>query len=137
MSEENKEVARRFYEAINAGRLEIIDELVAPNLVEHEEFPGISGGREGVRQFFQMIRTAFPDFTMTMDDMVAEGDRVFIRATMRGTHKGEFMGIPATGRQIEVPTGDFARFEGGKVVEHWGVTDTGKMMQQLGVMPTD
>ena len=137
MSEENKAIARRFYEGINAGRIEIIDELVAENLVEHEEFPGLAGGRDGVRQFFQMIMTAFPDFAMTTDDMVAEGDRVFIRATMRGTHQGEFMGIPATGNQVEVPTGDFARFEGGKLVEHWGVTDTGKMMQQLGMMPAD
>ena len=65
--------------------------------------------------------------------MVAEGDKVFIRATMGGTHQGEFMGIPATGKRNEVPFGDFVRFEGGKVVEHWGVTDTGKMMEQLGV----
>jgi steroid delta-isomerase-like uncharacterized protein len=137
MSEENKAIARRFYEGINAGRIEIIDELVADNLVEHEEFPGLAGGRDGVRQFFQMILTAFPDFTMTMDDMVAEGDLVFIRATMRGTHRGDFMGIPATGKQVEVPTGDFARFEGGKLVEHWGVTDTGMMMQQLGVVSSD
>ncbi len=133
MSEENKEKARRFYAAINAGRLEIFDELVAEDLVEHEEFPGMAGGREGVRQFFQMMRTAFSDFKMTIEDMVAEGDKVFIRATMGGTHQGEFMGIPATGKRIEVPFGDFVRFEGGKVVEHWGVTDTGKMMEQLGV----
>ncbi len=133
MSEENKEIVRRFYAAINAGRLEIIDELVAEDLVEHEEFPGVASGREGVRQFMQMMRTAFPDFAMTIEDIVAEGDKVFIRATMRGRHRGEFMGIPATGKQIEVPFGDFVRFEGGKVVEHWGVTDTGKMMEQLGV----
>ncbi len=133
MSEGNKEIARRFYEAINAGRVEIIAEIGADNFIEHEEFPGLGSDREGVRQFFQMMLTAFPDFRMTIEDMVAEGDRVFIRATMRGTHRGEFMGIPATGNQIEVPIGDFARFEGGKIVEHWGVTDTGRMMQQLGV----
>ena len=137
MSEENKEITRRFYEAINAGRMEIIDEVVAEDLVEHEEFPGLASGREGVRQFMQMMRTAFSDFTMTIDDMVAEGDKVFIRATMGGTHQGEFMGIPATGKRIEVPFGDFVRFEIGKVVEHWVVTDTGQMMQQLGVMPAD
>ena len=66
MSEENKEITRRFYEAINAGRMEIIDEVVAEDLVEHEEFPGMAGGREGVRQFFQMMRPAFSDFKMTI-----------------------------------------------------------------------
>ncbi len=137
MSDGNKEIARRFYDAINAGRLEIIDEVIADSYVEHEEFPGLAGGREGLRQFFQMFRTAFPDLTMTIEDMVAEGDKVFIRATMKGTHKGEFMGIPATGKQIIIPNGDFTRFEGRKVVEHWGVIDTGKMMQQLGVLPAD
>ena len=137
MSDGNKEIVRRFYDAVNAGRIEIIDELVADNYVEHEEFPGLAAGREGLRQFFQMFRIAFPDFTMTIEDAVEEGDRVFIRATMKGTHKGEFMGIPATGKQINVPNGDFARFDGGKVIEHWGVTDTGKMMQQLGVLPVD
>ncbi len=137
MSEENKAIARRFYEAISAGRLEIVDELVAANMVEHEEFPGLAHGREGVRQFMQMMRTAFPDFKMTLEDMVAEGDKVFIRATMEGTHQGEFMGIPATGKRIEVPMGDFVRFHGGQAVEHWGVTDTGMMMQQLGVVSSD
>ena len=92
MSEANKALARRFYESINAGRLEIIDEVVAENFVEHENFPGLEPNREGLRQMFGMMRKAFPDFRMTIEDMVAEGDRVFIRALMAGTHKGEFLG---------------------------------------------
>jgi steroid delta-isomerase-like uncharacterized protein len=128
---DHRTIAKRFYDAINAGRLEVIEEVVAENFVEHEEFPGLAGGREGLRHFFEMIRTAFPDFSMTMEDMVAEGNKVFIRATMRGTQKGEFMGIPPSGQQMAVPFADIVRFEGGRVVEHWGVTDTRRMMRQL------
>lgn len=131
MSEEHKAIARRFYGSISAGRLDVIDELVAEDAVEHEQFPGLSSGREGTRQFFQMMRTAFSEFTMTIEDILAEGDRVVVRAKMSGTHSGEFMGIAATGRRIDVPLADFVRFEGGKMVEHWGVTDTGAMMEQL------
>ena len=68
---------------------------------------------------------------MTIEDILAEGDRVVVRAKMSGTHQGDFMGIPATGKRIDVPFADFVRFEGGKVVEHWGATDTGAMMEQL------
>jgi len=128
---DNKAIARRFYDAVNAGRLEIIEEVVGENYVEHEEFPGLAGGREGLRQFFEMIRTAFPDFSMTIEDMVSDGDKIFIRATMNGTQKADFMGISASGKQMAVPFADFVRFEGGRVVEHWGVTDTGTMMRQL------
>jgi len=128
---DHKAIARRFYDAVNAGRLEIIDEVVAENFVEHEEIPGQAGGRAGLRQFLETTRTAFPDFSMTIEDMVAEGDKVFIRATMKGTQKGEFMGIPPSGKQMAVPVADIVRFEGGRVVEHWGVTDSGTMMRQL------
>lgn len=131
MSEENKAVVRRFYDAINAGRLEIFDEVTTQDYVEHDEFPGLDPTREGVRQFFAMIRTAFPDFTMIIEDIVAEGAMVVVRATMKGTHRGEFLGLAPTGKPIAVPFADFVRFENGKVAEHWGVTDTGVMMQQL------
>ena len=127
----NKTIARRFYDAVNGGNLEIIDEIVDEKFVEHEEFPGLAGGREGLRQFFEMLRTAFPDFSMTIEDMVAEDDKVFIRATMKGTQKGEFMGISASGKQMAVPFADILRLDGGRVVEHWGITDTGTMMRQL------
>ena len=132
MSEQNKELARRFYAEMNAGNADIIFEATTENFVEHDEFPGIPPTRDGVREFFLMMRKAFPDMKMSIEDMISEGDRVFIRASMTGTHKGEFMGIPATGKQIKVPMGDFVRIENGKVAEHWGVTDSGMLMQQLG-----
>jgi len=128
---DNKAIARRFYDAMNEGKLEIIDEVIDENLIEHDELPGLTPNREGVRQFFQMVRTAFPDFSMTIEDMIAEGDKVFIRAKMKGTQQGEFMGIPASGKQMTVPFADIVRFNGGRVVEHWGITDTGAMVRQL------
>lgn len=133
MSEANKAAVRRFYEELNKGNLAAIDEFVAHDFVEHDEFPGLEPTREGVKQLFQMMMAAFPDLEMVAEDMVSEGDKVFVRARMRGTHQGEFMGIPATGRRFDVPMGDFVRFTDGKVIEHWGATDTGMMMQQLGV----
>ena len=81
--------------------------------------------------FFELMRTAFSGFAMTIEGIVSEGDDVVIRATMSGTQKTEFMGIPASGKQMKVPFADFVRFRDGKVVEHWGVTDTGAIMEQL------
>jgi steroid delta-isomerase-like uncharacterized protein len=121
---------------MSRGDFDSLRALMADDFVEHEELPGIEGatGKEAVLNQFQALRTGFPDFTMNLEDMIAEGDRVFIRATMRGTHKGDFVGMPGTGKQIEVPCGDFVRIVNGKAVEHWGVTDTGTMMQQLGLV---
>jgi steroid delta-isomerase-like uncharacterized protein len=131
MAQDNKALVRRFYEQMSAGNVGVIDELVAADLVEHDEFPGLEPNKAGVRQFFELMLAAFSDFRMTIDDMIAEGDKVFVRASFTGTHQGEFLGIPATGRTITVPMGDYVRFVDGKVVEHWGVTDTGAMMEQL------
>ena len=91
----------------------------------------MASGRESVKQFFRSVRAAFPDFSMTIEDMVAEGDKVFIRAIMHGTQQEEFFGIPSSGKTMAVPFADVVRFDNGRVVEHWGVTDTGVMMRQL------
>lgn len=131
MSETNKTVVRQFYAAINAGEFDAVNDAIAENFVEHEEFPGIAPTRDGARQMFEMMRGAFQNFRMEIDDMIAEGDKVFLRARMLGTHTGEFLGIAATGQTIDVPFADFVRIQSGRVVEHWGVTDTGAMMQQL------
>jgi steroid delta-isomerase-like uncharacterized protein len=132
----NGQTVRRFYdEIISGGRLELIDELLAPNFVEHQEFPGIPPTREGVKQFFDGWREAFPDTKATIEILVEQGDDVAVYGTWKGTHQGEFMGISATGRQFEVPTADFIRFRDGLCVEHWGVFDSGLMLQQLGVIP--
>jgi steroid delta-isomerase-like uncharacterized protein len=125
---------QRFYdEVINGRKLDVIDELVAPDFVEHEEMPGLGPGREGVKQFFAMIESGFPDFRMEVEDVIAEGDKGVVRSTLRGTHQGEFMGIPATGKSVSVTVIDILRVSGGQVAEHWGATDTAGMMQQLGV----
>jgi steroid delta-isomerase-like uncharacterized protein len=132
----NGQTVRRFYdEVINGGRTEVIDELLAPNFVEHQEFPGIPPTRDGVKQFFTTWRQAFPDTKATIELLIEQGDEVAVYGTWKGTHQGEFMGIPSTGKQIEVPAADFVRFSDGLCVEHWGVFDGGIMMQQLGLIP--
>lgn len=136
-TEQNKALYRQFVEEVfNRGNTSAIDELVAPDFVEHEELPpGVPTGREGVKQLSIMLRSAFPDLKATIDDMLAEGDKVAARMTWRGTHKGEFMGIPPSGKNVSVEVIDFVRFAGGKFVEHWGLMDNASMMQQLGAIP--
>jgi len=135
-TEQNKALMRRFYEEISKGNLAALDELVAADLVDHSPFvPGQAPGRQGTLELFTMIRAAFPDLHVTVEDMVAEGDKVAVRGTMSGTHKGEFTGIAPTGKQITVGTIEILRIVGGKMVEHWNVIDSLGMMQQLGVVP--
>jgi steroid delta-isomerase-like uncharacterized protein len=136
MANDNVALVRRFYdEVINGGRIDAIDELLAPNFVEHQEFPGLEPTREGVKQFFAMWRKAFPDTHGEIELVVADGDLVAVYGTWTGTHQGEFMGMPATGKRFSIPNADFIRFQNGVCVEHWGVGDSGMMMQQLGAMP--
>lgn len=134
MPDEDKAVVRRLYEAMAQGDYTALDELIAGDMIEHEEIPGIEPGKEGAIRFFKVLKGAFPDLIMVPEDMIAEGQMVAVRATMKGTHQGDFMGIPATGNRIEVPVADFLRLEDGKLVEHWGFTDTETMMRQLGVI---
>lgn len=127
---------RRFYDLINAGDIDGFGDLLAEDFIEHEETPGLSPTKEGVKEFFQMNRAAFPDMRMDVDDIVASGDKVVARVTVSGTHRGEFMGMPATGKHIEVSLIDIMRLGGdGLAHEHWGVMDTLAMMQQLGAVP--
>jgi predicted ester cyclase len=131
----NKDNMRRFYEAISSGNLGIIDEVISDDLVEHDEFPGIPQTKEGVRQFFEMSRAAFPDLSFRVLHVVEEGDITIAHGLFEGTHEGDFMGVAPTGRRVSVPIADVVRFDSdGMAVEHWGVTDTGMMMQQLGVV---
>jgi steroid delta-isomerase-like uncharacterized protein len=133
MSEANKALARELYDKLSAGDLSVIDRQFADNLVDHEELPGLPNTRQGVRQFFEIFRGAFPDLRMSAEDIIAEGDKVVVRAQMQGTQRGEFMGIPATGKRIDLPVIDIMRVQDGKFIEHWGAMDSGMMMQQLGV----
>jgi steroid delta-isomerase-like uncharacterized protein len=133
---DHKALTQRFYtEVFNKGDLDALDELVDDGFVEHEEFPDIPPGKEGLKVFVTTTRTAFPDLRFDVEAMVTEGDEVWVHGVMRGTHQGEFLGIPATNRKIEVATIDRIRIRNDKAVEHWGVTDTLTMMQQLGVVP--
>jgi steroid delta-isomerase-like uncharacterized protein len=133
MSEGNKAIIRRLYEELNRGNFAAFDELIADSFVEHEVIPGVEPTKAGVRALFEGMRAAFEGFAMVPEDLVAEGDKVVVRATMRGTQRGEFLGIPASGRVLDMPVADFFRIAGGQVVEHWGVNDSWVMMQQLGV----
>ena len=134
MSEENKATVRRLYDSLNAGDLTALADTLADDVVEHEELPGLTPDKEGVIQFFKGCMEAIDGFRMNVEEIIAEGDRVSVRATASGKHTGEFMGIPASGAQLNVGLADYFRVEGGKVKEHWGVMDTGAMLMQMGVV---
>ena len=127
----SKALTREFLKRISAGDLSAVDELVADDYVEHEQVPGLAPGKAGVRQLFEMFHSAFAEAGVEVDDMIAEGDKVFVLARMTGTQRGEFMGIPTTGNSIDVSVCDYFRVEGGVLAEHWGVMDAAGMMQQL------
>jgi len=127
----NKALTRQFFQRISAGDLGAVDELVADGYVEHEQVPGLAPGKAGVRQLFETFHSAFDQARVEVDDMIAEGDKVFVLARMTGTQRGEFMGIPATGNSIDVGVCDYFRIEAGSLAEHWGVMDAAGMMHQL------
>jgi steroid delta-isomerase-like uncharacterized protein len=138
MSQENRAVLDRLNaEAFERGNAAIIDELVADDFVEHNPMPGTSGDREGFKQLIGQIHSAFPDLKTTVHDQIADGDKVVERWTCSGTHQGEFMGIPATGRRVEFEGMDISRLRDGRIVEHWTQMDTLTMLQQLGVVPQE
>jgi steroid delta-isomerase-like uncharacterized protein len=127
---------RRSYDMLNAGDLESFGALLADDFVEHEETPGLAPTKEGVLEFFRMYRAAFPDLRMEPQDVLVSGDIVTARARATGTHQGEMMGMPPTGRTIDVQLIDILRFdEDGIAHEHWGIFDVMTMMQQLGAIP--
>ncbi len=134
--DENKALVRRYIEEVyNKGNVAAIDELLAHDFVHHFLPPGMGTDRESYKQFAAMHHAAFPDFHITVEDMVAEGDKVVCRWSGRGTHKGEFMRIAPTGKQVTERAMCLHRVEGGKVAESWVELDQLGMMQQLGVVP--
>jgi steroid delta-isomerase-like uncharacterized protein len=135
-AEENKAVVRRLFEdVISKGDFALADDLVAADFVSHNLRPGQGQGREGFKQGLATIRAAFPDWQSTVEEMIAEGDKIAARWTVRGTHQGSFAGIPATGKRITMTEIGILRVGVGKVVEFWGVADELGMMQQLGIIP--
>lgn len=134
MEETNKAARQEWLDRINARDLEGALQLLHPNLVTHA--PNREPGIAGVQQFFEMLFAAFPDQHSTTQKIIAEGDRVVHRILVEGTHTGPFMGIPPTGKRISYTVTDLVRFEDGKMVEHWTISDTLGMMQQLGLIPS-
>ena len=132
--EENVRLARRVPEEVaTERRTELIDDLYAEDAVEHGP-TGDEEGREAIREGLEAFFDAFPDLTATVEDVVAEGDTVAMRVTLRGTHDGEFMGIEPTGASVEVPNAVFTRVEDGRIAERWVQPDMLGLMRQLGVV---
>lgn len=135
MSDQNKLLIRRAVEEIlNQQKFDVLPEYVASDFVIHSPHEDIHG-REGATQLYSMLYQAFPDLHFTIEDQLADGDRVVTRWTATGTHKGEFQGIPATNKPVRMTGTDIDRFANGKVVECWTVTDDLGLLQQLGALP--
>jgi predicted ester cyclase len=133
MSKENKQIARNFVEQVwNARRVDLIDQFIAEDMVPHD-LRGITD-REGLRQFVVASLAAFPDIRVTIEDEIAEGDRVVHVGRISGTLRGEILGIAPTGKHGEWPGISVFRVAGGKIVDLWSISDESIMMQQLGVM---
>ena len=137
-TEENKALIRRYFEAIDAaceaGNANILDEFLAPDFVTHSPFPGTPPTREGAKQIFMAFVASAPG-THIVEDLIAEGDKVVGRITANGTHDGELLGIPRTGKQISMTGMTIWRIADGKIVEHWSQMDTLGLLQQLGAIP--
>ena len=127
---------RRGYELISAGQVDQFADLLVDDFTEHEETPGMPPGKEGVRQLFKMMRAAFPDLHLEPEDVLVDGDKVVARVRCTGTNEGEFMGMPPTGKSVDLEFIDIIRFgDDGLAREHWGVCDRMGMMEQLGLVP--
>jgi steroid delta-isomerase-like uncharacterized protein len=135
--EQNKAIVRSIFEdGLNRGRVDAIAALTADAFVDHDIHveTGIPGGPEDMRRALIAIREGFPDIHVTIEDIVAEGDRVVVRNTWRGTHRGEFNGIAATGRRVEIQGIVIWRIVDGRIAERWAVIDTLTFLRQLGVV---
>ena len=129
----NKAIYRRYIQQVfNEGRVDLLDELLAPSYIFHEAPPGTLPGADGIKQVVSMFRAAFPDLEITIDDQIAEGDQVCSRATTRGTHQGEIFGIPATGKVVTMTGITIVRIIDNRIAESWVKNDVMSLMNQLG-----
>jgi steroid delta-isomerase-like uncharacterized protein len=133
--EANKAIVRRYQEILNTNDLEALGDVVADAISMPTSFPGFSPGLEGARAIAAANRQMIPDFTVTIEDLIAEGDRVAAFLTITGTHAREMFGIPPTGKAFRIIGMSLFRIEGGKIVEHRGVGDIVGVLQQIGAMP--
>jgi predicted ester cyclase len=135
----NKAVFERFHDVVNSGDVELIsktiDELVEPDAQIHTPLPIEATGAQLLKQVWVMLLRGLPDLHMTVEDLIAEGDRVVIRDSITGTHRGEYMGIPPTGKTITYNEIFILRFAGGRIAETWGVVDVLSQLGQLGAIP--
>jgi steroid delta-isomerase-like uncharacterized protein len=134
-NEKNKALVRRYLEEVfNKENLAVIDEIDSPDYVAHlSGYPPLN--REGLKETLTIFRAAFPDLRVTIEDLVAEGDKVVHRSTFNGTHRGNFQGIPATGKAFAITGMNISRISSGKIVEDWNLIDFLGLMQQIGVVP--
>jgi steroid delta-isomerase-like uncharacterized protein len=133
--EENKALVRRvFEEGINRKNLAVFEAVIGPTYINHD-MPMSVPGPEGFKQVVGAFLTAFPDMQITLEDVLAEGDKVVTRGVFRGTHRAEFLGVPATGKPVEVKYIDLWRLENGQPVENWVQIDMLGLLQQLGAVP--
>ncbi len=136
-TEELKAIVRRYIEEVwNNGNLALIDELFAPDWINHTPSIGQTAGREGLKQLIAGFRAAAPDLHLTINDMIAAGDRVVTRWTAQGTHQGEVLGVPPTGKLITGTAIVIDRIVDGRIVEHWAGRDDFGLYQQLGLLPS-
>lgn len=133
MSDTNKAHCMRIYnEVFNEGKLDVVDEVIAADAIDHSPPPGSTGDtRDDLKEFARTFRDAFPDARFTVREMIAEGDLVAAYATFEGTHQGEFMGVPPTGKRVSMEFMDLIRVVDGECTEHWGVGDVASLMQQI------
>jgi steroid delta-isomerase-like uncharacterized protein len=136
----NKAAFKRFHETANTGDFELvaqtIDELVAPDAVIRTPLPIDATGAQALKHVWAMLLRVYPDIHLTVEDMIAEGDKVVGRTTVTGTHKGEYMGLAPTGKRVTYNEIFIFRFVDGRVAETWGVVDVYAQMKQLGLIPT-
>jgi steroid delta-isomerase-like uncharacterized protein len=134
--EESKAIVRQFWGVWGEGNIGLVDELLAPDYVNHSPAtPDLPTGPDGVKGVVAMFRSGMPDLKVTIEDMIAEGDKVATRYTLEGTHGGELFGVPPTGQRLSIKSISVERVSDGKITEHWRITDSLDMMQQLGAIP--
>jgi steroid delta-isomerase-like uncharacterized protein len=135
----NKAAFSRFHDAMNTGDTEVIsktiDEVVEPDVLFHAPVPNDATGPQALKQVWAVLLRAFPDIHVTVEDVIAEGDKVVGRNTVTGTHQGEYMGLPPTGKSVTYNEIIILRFAGGRIAEIWGVVDVFSQMKQLGAIP--
>jgi steroid delta-isomerase-like uncharacterized protein len=136
VSEQNKALVRMLMEEdISRGDVGVAERIIHPDFYDHTNPPGMQHGLAGHNAIVALFRAAFPDQWWQIEDLIAEGDRVVARTTMRGTHKGDFFGIPATGREVTLTGVHVLRIADGRIAEHWGNNDDLGLMRQIGAIP--